>query len=188
MRLAPADEKARYDTHRNGDEGHRRFLEPVARAVAENLPAGARGLDWGSGPVPALAEMLGERSFDMRIYDPFYHDVRPQGAFDFITTTEVIEHCHEPARDLCAMRELLAPGGWLFVMTETHPGPAKMASWYYWRDPTHVSFFSPRSFEKFATLFGLELVRGSGRLWAFRQDDRAEKISSRPPVSGSVPE
>ncbi|MBA4731810.1 MAG: 2-polyprenyl-3-methyl-5-hydroxy-6-metoxy-1,4-benzoquinol methylase, partial [Alcanivorax sp.] len=60
---ARADEKAQYDLHRNepDDPGYRRFLDQLGAPLCERLSAGARGLDFGCGPGPALARMLEER-------------------------------------------------------------------------------------------------------------------------------
>jgi SAM-dependent methyltransferase len=39
----------------------------------------------------------------------------PTGPFDVITAIDVLEHVEQPVESLRAMREVLAPGGWLFV-------------------------------------------------------------------------
>jgi len=147
-------EKARYDEHQNGGEGHRRFLLPVVEAVTARYPATARGLDWGSGPVAVLAELLKERGYGVETYDPFFGPKeKPGGVFDFITLTEVIEHLHRPALELNELRERLKPGGRLIVQTDTYPGGGAgrageyFENWGYRNDPTHVSFFSPATFE-----------------------------------------
>ncbi|MEI4850515.1 class I SAM-dependent methyltransferase, partial [Klebsiella pneumoniae] len=83
------------------------------------LGPGARGLDFGCGPGPALATMLREAGMDMALFDPFFY---PQASvlerqYDFITCTEVVEHLHRPAEVFRQLDRLLAPGGWLGVMT-----------------------------------------------------------------------
>ncbi len=148
-RLTLALEKERYETHQNGNEGHRLFLKPLLDHVQDHEPVGAQGLDWGSGPVPVLAEMLESLGFKMSTYDLHFQSQFPKGEFDFITCTEVIEHFHDPMTEVSKMRQSLRPGGRLYLMTEMHPhfDFQSFANWPYRRDPTHVSFLSSTSLE-----------------------------------------
>lgn len=171
--VSPEEERRIYELHENGGEGHRAFLRPVADAVARLVPPGARGLDWGAGPVPLLSKMLAERGFSVETYDPHFgpRDV-PPGEFDFVTLTEVIEHFREPRRDLERVRGSLAPGGRLFVYTSPHPGgaPDELAAffenWGYRGDPTHVSFFGERTF---AAIAGFAVAERENRLTVLRK-------------------
>ncbi|HST59006.1 MAG TPA: class I SAM-dependent methyltransferase [Longimicrobium sp.] len=142
---SPEAERAHYGTHENdpADPGYRAFLARVADPLAERLAPGAEGLDYGSGPGPALAGMMAERGFRMRIYDPFF---APDGdalrrAYDFVTCTETAEHFHHPAEEFARLDGLLRPGGWLGVMTELLDDARDFATWRYARDPTHVCFY-----------------------------------------------
>lgn len=170
-RLGPAEEKSRYDSHRNGDEGHLNFLRPVVELLAKSRPAPARGLDWGSGPVPALVGLLRKAGYEAEGYDPFFGPFSvPAGLFDFITCTEAIEHFFEPAAELRAMAARLRGGGTLAIQTEIHRGsslPEFFENWYYARDPTHVSFFGERTFTDVFPRFGLHLRAREGRVWMF---------------------
>jgi SAM-dependent methyltransferase len=144
--LSPAAERAEYDRHDNAvdDPGYRRFLSRLAAPLTERVPPPARGLDFGCGPGPALAAMLGEAGYDMAVYDPFYApdaSVLAPG-YDFITATEVVEHLREPGAELRRLRALLRPGGWLGVMTKLVLDRERFAAWHYIRDPTHIGFFS----------------------------------------------
>jgi SAM-dependent methyltransferase len=172
-RPAPAAERARYDEHHNdpADAGYRAFLERVAQPVAERVEPGAKGLDYGSGPGPALAEMLRERGYAMAIYDPFY---APDAAalereYDFITCTETAEHFHAPAAEFARLDRMLRPGGLLAVMTEPRRDDRDLAAWWYIRDPTHVCFYRDRTFEWIARRFGWALERPARTVAIFRK-------------------
>ncbi|MDR5867508.1 class I SAM-dependent methyltransferase [Halomonas koreensis] len=150
QRLGPDEEKAVYDRHENSpdDPGYRRFLSRLFEPLAARLPPGARGLDFGAGPGPTLSVMFEEVGHPMAIYDPFYApDRRALAArYDFITATEVVEHLFAPGAELERLAGLLAPGGWLGLMTKRVRSAEAFAGWHYILDPTHVCFFSEASF------------------------------------------
>ncbi|XKE44361.1 class I SAM-dependent methyltransferase [Halomonas organivorans] len=150
QRLSPAEEKAVYDHHENSpdDPGYRRFLARLFDPLAARLAPGARGLDFGAGPGPTLSVMFEEAGHPMAIYDPFYApDERVlTGRYDFITATEVVEHLFAPGRELERLAGLLAPGGWLGLMTKRVRSAEAFAGWHYILDPTHVCFFSEATF------------------------------------------
>lgn len=154
-----ATEAAHYALHRNAvdDPGYRRFLSRLAAPLLSRLAPGARGLDYGCGPGPALAAMLREAGHDVALYDPFFApDPAPlAGRYDFVTCTETAEHFHHPAAEFDRLAGLLAPGGWLAVMTCFHTDDARFATWQYRRDPTHVVFYRPETFEHIARRRGL---------------------------------
>jgi len=143
-------EKAHYDLHQNrpDDPGYRQFLNRLAEPLASRLTAGARGLDFGSGPGPTLSLMLAERGFATAIYDPYYAadpSVLTSG-FDFVTATEVVEHLAHPGRELNRLWSLIRPGGWLGLMTKLVLEVDAFARWHYKNDPTHICFFSRETF------------------------------------------
>ena len=76
--------------------------------------------------------------------------------------TEVLEHMHDPQRELARIDALLVPGGWLGLMTELRPPMADFARWHYHRDPTHVGFHSEASLRWIAARFGWQ-VESAGR-------------------------
>ena len=112
------------------------------------LAAGAQGLDFGCGPGPLLAQMFTERGCVMETYDPIFQSRLPAGGarFDFVTLSEVAEHLFTPLADFRQLAGWLKPGGWLGIMTAL-TDQVDFATWYYRRDPTHVVFYSRRSFE-----------------------------------------
>ena len=156
-------EKAEYDLHRNAvdDAGYRQFLSRLASPLLQRLPAGARGLDFGCGPAPALADLLRERGCEVALYDPFY---APQHSlldtrYDFICATEVVEHLHQPGRELQRLWSILQPEGWLAVMTKLVKSREAFATWHYKRDPTHVCFFSDTTWQWWAQEFDARIER-----------------------------
>lgn len=155
---APEVEKAHYLTHENDvdDPAYRRFLSRLADPLITRLPPGARGLDHGCGPGPALAGMLREAGHAVALYDPFFApDPAPlAGTYDFVTCTETAEHFHHPAEEFARLHALIRPGGWLAVMTCFQTDDARFAAWRYRKDPTHVVFYRAASFHHLAGLWG----------------------------------
>jgi SAM-dependent methyltransferase len=154
----PATERAEYDRHENriDDPGYRRFLDRLAAPLLSRLAPGARGLDHGCGPGPALAAMLREAGHEVALYDPFYApDPAPLAdAYDFITCTEVAEHFHHPAGEFDRLGAMLNPGGVLAVMTCFQTDDSRFAGWHYRQDPTHVVFYRAETFAALASARG----------------------------------
>jgi len=160
-RLTLEEERKIYELHDNdpADAGYRRFLSKLAEPLMACLPEGARGLDFGCGPGPALAQMFTEAGFNMALYDPFFH---PDSSalndhYDFITCTEVVEHLHEPAEVFDQLDGLLKPGGWLAIMTCFQTDDDRFDNWHYRRDPTHVVFYREATFQWLAEHYGWRL-------------------------------
>ncbi len=154
-------ERAEYDLHRNrvDDEGYRAFLSRLAQPLAARLGAPARGLDFGCGPAPALACLLRDAGHQVSLYDSFYLPDQSclQGKYDFICATEVVEHLHRPGHELAMLWSMLAPGGWLGIMTKLVRDRPAFAGWHYKNDPTHVCFFSEQTWHWWARGQGADL-------------------------------
>lgn len=144
--LSLDEERKRYLLHENdaNDGGYVRFLRRLADPLLARLPPGARGLDFGCGPAPVLAEMLTAAGFPCAAYDPFFapNEALLERRYEFIACSEVVEHAHDPSRVFATLRRLLAPGGILGVMTTFYESEADFANWWYRRDPTHVCFYN----------------------------------------------
>ena len=154
----PGEERAHYLLHRNdpADPAYRRFLARLAVPLLARLAPGSEGLDYGCGPGPALAAMLREAGHRVALYDPFFHpDPAALGrAYRFIVCTEVVEHFHAPAQEFDRLDRLLAPGGWLAIMTCFQTEDARFAAWHYRRDPTHVVFYREHTLRTIAAQRG----------------------------------
>lgn len=164
----PTDEAAytQYQTHRNSIEDER-YIEYLYHFINSTLKPfidikGKCGLEFGSGPSPVLAELLSKREgAKMDIYDLFYapEKVYEGKQYDFITSTEVIEHIENPIELFEFFKSHLKSGGILSVMTYfSKPTDVFLDTWHYMRDITHISFYSPQNLEYIAQKVGFELI------------------------------
>ena len=162
QRLAPADEKARYDTHENkpDDPGYLEFLRRLADPVLERVRPNSEGLDYGSGPGPAMQVIFAEHGHSVVNYDPFYaHDPSVlEREYDFVTCSETVEHFYRPDEEFQRMVRLLyRTDAVLGVMTEILLVEGDFADWWYHVDPTHVCFYQRATLEWIASWLGLEI-------------------------------
>jgi len=155
------EERAEYDKHENHihDQGYRKFLSRVFNPIKERIQPSAKGLDFGCGPGPALAEMFKEAGFDMSTYDPFYakNEKVLNGSYDFITSTEVIEHVKNPVQYLNQITKMLKPGGTIGLMTKLVTDQHAFKNWHYKNDQTHIRFYSKKTFKFIANSYKLNL-------------------------------
>ncbi|MGL5481372.1 MAG: class I SAM-dependent methyltransferase, partial [Aeromonas veronii] len=127
--------------------------------VLSRVPTPASGLDFGCGPGPALVAMGREAGYQMAGYDKFYADF-PElltRQYDFITSTEVIEHIAEPRTVLAQLWDCLKPGGLLVLQTQRVLSDERFKNWRYRHDPTHIVFFAEASFQVLAANWQAEL-------------------------------
>jgi len=168
----PEAEREHYLLHDNrlDDPGYRRFLSRLAEPLMAELPAGARGLDFGCGPGPALAAMLDEAGFPTATWDPLFapDPAALEQRYDFVTCTEAIEHFHHPGHELARLAGLLAPGGRLAVMTEVREPERPFEQWWYPSDPTHVAFYSRQCLAWIARRHGWALYEPARTVAIFR--------------------
>lgn len=161
QRLSKEEEQAYYQTHKNDPEdlGYRKFLSRLSQPLLEAVTAPAKGLDFGCGPGPTLSIMLEEAGFEMHNYDPLFFPEAGllEDNYEVITCTEVLEHLHNPGKELSLLTRLLHSGGTLAVMTGFTPSAEEFERWHYRRDPTHVCFFGPATFQWIAEHFSLRL-------------------------------
>jgi 2-polyprenyl-3-methyl-5-hydroxy-6-metoxy-1,4-benzoquinol methylase len=143
----PREERAEYALHENdpADPDYRRHLAQLTVPLTEGMAPGAEGLDFGCGPGPAISAMLGERGFPVRDYDPIFRPDRAalERRYDFVACTEAAEHFHLPAREFDAFARLLRPRGRLGLMTQLRTARIDFPAWWYVRERSHVTFYSP---------------------------------------------
>ena len=171
--LDQAGQKARYLQHNNevDDPAYREFLGRMYYALRPHLNAGAKGLDYGAGPGPALQQMMIEDGFDACVYDIYFH---PDTSvltvkYDFVTCTETAEHFGDPRDEFDRIDGMLLGGGWFGLMTGMLNDWADFPSWYYHRDQTHVNFFSQTTMHWLAEFYGWEARFPSQNVVLFRK-------------------
>ena len=166
-------EKSCYDHHHNDphDKGYRNFLNQLAKPLLRHLPAQSHGLDFGSGPGPTLSLMLEEAGHKVDLYDIFYapNDSVFTCHYDFISSTEVFEHLHDPKAVIEKLLPCLKQGGLLAIMTQFCKTQNEFADWHYIRDITHVRFFSKKTFTWIADAFNLEILELKHPIAIFRK-------------------
>lgn len=170
--LSQSEEKAVYDQHENSpdDQRYRKFLDRLMSPMSEHLNPNSYGLDFGSGPGPTLSVMFKEAGHQMDIYDPYYapDNVFLTKRYNFISTSEVVEHLHQPREELDRIWNCLKPNGILGIMTKRVISES-FSTWHYIRDPTHVSFFSLKTFEWLAKHWQAELIVSDKDVVIFRK-------------------
>ena len=163
--LNQAEEKKKYDQHNNSleNEGYVQmfedFIEVAIEPYKENIHT---ALDFGSGPQPVLSKLLERRGFAVDIYDLYYAPTKvyEHKKYDLITSTEVFEHLSKPFEVLKILVQHCNDNGYIALMTKFPPKDDKeFLAWWYRRDPTHISFFTPKSFEIMAEKVGLSVVK-----------------------------
>jgi hypothetical protein len=159
------DEKSKYDQHNNSleNEGYVQmfedFLDLSIGSYSEKIKT---VLEFGSGPAPVLSKLLERRGFEVDIYDLYYapQKVYETKSYDLITSTEVFEHLQKPLDILELLVKHTNTNGYIALMTKFPPKDDKeFLAWWYRRDPTHISFFTPKSFEVMAEKVGLKVLK-----------------------------
>jgi len=164
--LSHADEKARYENHQNieGDTGYEKFLRQLWNPLQKFLSGGQTGVDFGSGPGPALQKMIERDGYTCEIYDPYYAPDEAVLArkYDFVICTEVVEHFNFPNKAWAQLLALVKARGYFGGMTQFHPGGKEAAAffekWWYARDPAHVCFYSEKTLRWIFNRAGFEIL------------------------------
>lgn len=76
----------------------------------------------------------------------------PPCSMDVVVAYHVIEHMTDPLYEICRIREVLKPGGWLILGTPDFGSPCAVRFGDKYRllhDPTHVSLFTCESMHRF---------------------------------------
>ena len=158
-------QKLRYDLHQNSaeDMGYRAYFQKFIDFELSSM--GERdypksGLDFGSGRSSLLADMMSDIGITTLPYDPVYRadEKLLDARYDIVTSVEVFEHLTDPISSLKQIISMVSSGGLIAIRTEFHHGVDGHAKWYYPKDPTHILFYTPKTFEKLSEIFGCKVV------------------------------
>ncbi|MCB0357910.1 MAG: class I SAM-dependent methyltransferase, partial [Bdellovibrionales bacterium] len=174
QRLSQYEEKLRYELHNNDlqQNAYRAHLNKLWQPLKKKLQTGAVGLDYGSGPQPALAMLVAEAGWEMATWDPFFSTDTKVFAknYDFICCMEVIEHCFFPGRELTKMISVLKDEAYLAIGTSQLIDDNAFLTWRYRMDPTHVCFWRPQTVTWVAQHWQFEIVYQTDKVVIFHKN------------------
>ena len=161
--ISSDDEKKQYNHHNNSleNEGYIKMFDKFLDFALEGLHV-KNALDFGSGPTPVLSELLKRRGLHVEYFDKFYQPkkIYENKKYDLITSTEVFEHLKNPKEVLSLLANHLTQNGTIAIMTLFHSNNTEeFLKWWYRRDPTHITFFTPKSIEALCCECGLKVVK-----------------------------
>jgi len=145
-------EKERYELHDDNaeDEGYRKFVSPITSNIEKDFSKEAvKGLDFGAGTSQIITKVIREKGYDISSYDPYFHPNKEllKKKYDYIASCEVIEHFYHPAKEFALLKSMLKKDAKLYLMTDIYDERMEFSSWYYKNDPTHVFFYTKKTFE-----------------------------------------
>jgi cyclopropane fatty-acyl-phospholipid synthase-like methyltransferase len=158
-------EKSQYDNHNNSleDAGYVKMFEDFLDFFWEDIKESTKtALDFGSGPGPVLDTLIKRRGVSCDIYDKFYQQdkIYEHKTYDLITSTEVFEHLENPKEVLHSLKKSLHVGSHVALMSLFHTNKKEdFLKWWYRRDPTHITFFTPKTLKVLAYECGFELIK-----------------------------
>ncbi len=166
--LSAEAEKKHYLTHNNDPEDvrYQNFVSPIVRPILADFEPEHTGLDFGSGTGSPIMKLLKDADYNVVQYDLFFHNYPEllKNKYDYIACSETAEHFKEPYREFEQLRNLLNPGGKLYVMTERFDPDRDFGTWYYKTDPTHVFLYHAKAFEWIMNEFGFSGLEIEGRV------------------------
>jgi len=160
-------QKERYDLHTNdeNDEGYKAYFQRFVDFILPLVNEPKSALDFGCGKSTILSAMLEEKGIACDYFDPIYHPNRDESKkYDLIVSTEVFEHLHQPREVFESLLAKLHDGAYLAIQTEFHKNDmVHFSTWWYPQDPTHIVFFTPKTFEVLCNEFACDVVGDNGK-------------------------
>lgn len=158
--LSPEAEQAHYLCHNNDPEDvrYQNFVSPVTNAALADFRPHHKGLDFGSGTGSPILKVLKDNNYDIVEFDIFFHNYPEllKQTYDYIACSETAEHFKEPYKEFKQLRDLLKPGGKLYIMTDRFDPVRDFGTWFYKTDPTHVFLYHEKAFEFIKEEFGFK--------------------------------
>lgn len=199
--ISREEQKDRYEKHHNSlsDAGYRSFLEAFINPVLDEIGnyideinfKPEKILDYGSGPEPALCELMRQYaakgdllpdSCEIRGWDPFF---APEVQFfesgaDLVTCLEVAEHFETPLEDMKKLAHTVKAGGYAAIGTMLLPENCDcrkygniencFKNWWYRSDSTHTTFYTLEGLKECASYAGLDFKKAvSDRAFLFKK-------------------
>ena len=157
------EQESRYDLHDNNEnsKGYKAYFERFLDFILPNVKDSTIALDFGCGTTTLLSQMLEKNGIPCDYYDPIYYPNRLDETkkYDLIVSTEVFEHLHHPRKVFKSLVDRLHRGGYLAIQTQFHANDKEsFENWYYHKDPTHIVFYTKKSFEVLANMYGCEVL------------------------------
>jgi SAM-dependent methyltransferase len=159
---------------------------------------GLKHLDYGGGS-GLTSELLRDRGWDSRSYDPFDDrntNLNALGKFEIVSAFEVFEHVPDPKSLIRNLSNLLAPEGVVIFSTLLSDGQiarnTRLSWWYAGPRNGHISLFSHDSLTRLTAQERLSLgsfSSGMHMAWRPRVPDWAQHLMRAPeaPVPQAKP-
>lgn len=114
-------------------------------SIREINAQGAEG--YGIEPDQNIKEMV--KALGLKVHIGLFHEVPyPDGFFDYITMSQVLEHIHNPAELLQSFRRILKDDGQIIIGVPNIDSRLRKqygSRWLNWHIPYHINHFSRKS-------------------------------------------
>jgi 2-polyprenyl-3-methyl-5-hydroxy-6-metoxy-1,4-benzoquinol methylase len=171
-----------YAQYADDAPGYMKTFERKVRIVREYVPHGSRILEVGCAAgfflkaardagydahgIEVSASILAHARDVLKLGNLFEGTVsdfpgQPH-SYDAAALWDVVEHLADPLKDLARVRELLKPGGHLFVQTQDVSSLTRKilgAKWPHFKQLEHVYHFAPRTVTTLLERAGFEVLR-----------------------------
>jgi len=142
----------------------RRFIDVgcnigTAVKAAVDLGLDAYGIDIDEAAIATARTQVPEGHFHA---GPIESLPDAWGQFDFVYSSEVIEHLPDPHAYFNALTARMGPGGLLYLTTPDAGHwrvPADFISWEHVKPPEHISYFTKDNIRRFLTDHGLKVIK-----------------------------
>lgn len=165
--MSKEEELKRYNLHQNSleNKGYVKMFQEKIDVINKVCPQIKTVLDYGCGRDMVLKSLLVEQGYEVDGYDPnFLPNQKIKPVYDLIISTETFEHFKNPREEVERMSALLAPSGFVAIMTLFYgeegisSDPETFSFWHYRRDPAHIAFYRSETFRWLARHLNCRVV------------------------------